>query len=385
MSQSTALSRILAILVGTERRMVARRALCLLSGFVYSVWNILLLAYAVPGGLVSREVAWFFVAYNCVALVTFYPLVRSRLTSTWRDPGLVAPQILWASGAMIMSYAVAPVVRPGAFQTLCLIQVFGFLSLRPRPAVRVGVWVMAMLCLSWLFMLWWAPGQNQARAEALKITCACFDLAVLTLQSRRFALLRERTHKEKLALADAAERLRRITCHDGLTGLVNRAHMEECLQAEAHRVSAGGPGFSVALIDLDHFKRVNDTCGHQTGDAVLVAFADLAVQVLRDTDVVARWGGEEFLILMPETVPSDNAWVAIQRLHDRLATLPPVTSEGPASVTFSCGIADWTPRVTLDQLLERADRALYQAKDGGRNKTVLAPGARLSRTAALTA
>lgn len=366
-------SRMLAVLVGTERRMVARRMLCLLAGFIYSCWNILLLAYAVPNGLMSNEVATFFIVYNGVALCTFYPLVRSDLTRNWSDPGLVAPQILWASGAMIMSYAVAPVVRPGAFQTLCLIQVFGFLTLRPRQALTVGLSVIAMLGLAWLFMVVWVPQPVDPRAEALKFTGAGFDLLVLTMQSMYFAGLRERTYREKLALADAARRLAHITFHDALTGLFNRAHMDERLRAEVERVNAGGVGFSLALIDLDHFKRINDTHGHLAGDAVLIAFAKLASEILRDTDVVGRWGGEEFLILMPDTVPGDNAWVAIRRLHEALAASPPDVGGAPLSVSFSCGIANWVPGQGLNQLLERADRALYRAKDAGRNRTVLAP------------
>jgi diguanylate cyclase (GGDEF)-like protein len=362
----------MSLLVGADHRMVARRALCLLAGFIYSCWNILLLAYAVPAGLVSREVAEFFVIYNCLALLTFYPLVRSRITSKWADPGLVAPQILWASGAMIMAYAVAPVVRPGTFQTLCLIQVFGFMTLRPRAAVRVGVSVIVMLCMAWVFMALSAPQHVNLRAEALKIVGACVDLTVLTLLSRHFANLRQRTYTEKLALAEAARQLIRITCHDSLTGLFNRAHMEERMRAEVQRVSAGGPGFSVALIDLDHFKHVNDSYGHLAGDAVLVKFAQLALSSLRDTDSVGRWGGEEFLILMPDTVPGDNAVVAIRRLHEGLRTARITPQRGPDSITFSCGIADWEPGITLDHLLERADRALYQAKGEGRNRTIVA-------------
>jgi diguanylate cyclase (GGDEF)-like protein len=366
------LTPIVALLVGTERRMVARRALCLLAGFVYSCWNVLLLFYALPKGLVSPSVAYFFLAYNCVALLTFYPLVRSHLTARWPDPGLVAPQILWASGAMVMAYVTAPVVRPGTFQTLCLIQVFGFLTLRPHQAVRVGLAVIAMLMLAWLAIFCLPNEHADPRAEAIKITAACFDLVVLTLQSRRFARLRERTYREKVALGEAAAELRRITFHDALTGLCNRAYMEERLKAEIQRLSAGGPGFSLALIDLDHFKRINDTHGHQTGDAALIAFAQVASQVVRDTDVVGRWGGEEFLILMPDTVPGDNAWVAIRRLHQRLAESPSVCGEGVPQITFSCGIANWTPGRSLAQLQELADQALYQAKHSGRNQTVVA-------------
>jgi diguanylate cyclase (GGDEF)-like protein len=272
---------------------------------------------------------------------------------------------------MVLSYAVAPVVRPGAFQTLCLIQVFGFLSLRPGSALKVGLVVITLLCAAWGFMVLSGAEGMDPRAEALKIAVASVDLLVLTLQSRRFALLRERTHHEKRALAEAAAKLQFITCHDGLTGLCNRAHMDTLLQAEVQRLQVTGPGFSVALVDLDHFKRINDSLGHQAGDAVLVGFARLATDVLRETDVVSRWGGEEFLILMPDTVPGDNAAVALHRLRQRLAAAPIKAAEGPVAVRFSCGIAPWEAGLSIDQLLERADRALYRAKHDGRNQTVV--------------
>jgi len=362
---------LVALLVGTDKRMMARRTLCLLAAFIYGFWNVLLLGYAVPNGLVSHQVAWFFVVYNLVAMLGFYPLVRSPLTRNWSDPGLVAPQILLASGAMVLSYVVAPVVRPGAFQTLCLIQVFGFLSLRPRLALKVGLAVVAMLCAAWGYMALSGARNVDPRAEAFKMAVACVDLLVLTMQSRRFAVLRDRTHHEKRALADAAARLQFITCHDGLTGLCNRAHMDTLLRAEVQRLQVKGPGFSVALVDLDHFKRINDSLGHQAGDAVLVAFAQQATGLLRETDVVSRWGGEEFLILMPDTMPGDNAAVALNRLHQRLAAAPIMAADEAVTLRFSCGIAPWEPGLSIDQLLDRADRALYRAKHGGRNQTVV--------------
>ncbi len=372
-------SRLLAWLVGTDPRMVARRSLCLVASVVYNCWIILLLVYAEPKGLVSSAVANFFVLYICVAQLTFYPLVRSRLTLNWADPGLVVPQMLWASGVMVLGYVLAPVVRPAAFQTLCLIQVFGFLTLRPRQTLLVGGVVMAMVGLAWLLMMTWIPQQIDLRAEALKITGTFFGLFALMMQSHYFARVREGIHREKLALAEAAARLQHITFHDALTGLCNRAHMEARLALEIERVGAGGPGFSVALVDLDHFKRINDVHGHPTGDAVLVAFAQRAREVLRETDLVARWGGEEFLILMPDTVPGDLACKAIDRLHHSLAAAPLIQSERvPLAVSFSCGMADSTPGLGLASCLERADKALYRAKHAGRKRTVLADASDLS-------
>jgi diguanylate cyclase (GGDEF)-like protein len=361
------------LVVGKDKRMRARLGLCLVSGVIYVSWIFVLLAYAVPRQLMSEATAHFFVGYITVALCVFYPLVRSGATRHWPDPGLVAPQILWASGAMIISYAVAPVVRSVAFQTLCLIQVFGFLSLRPRAAAWTGGATTAMLVTAWVTMttLGWAT--FEPRAEALKISASCFALVLMTVQSRNFGLMRERAFHEKKSLAAAAEELRRITVHDALTGLFNRAHMQERLQAEVQRAQLSGHHFSVALIDLDHFKNINDTHGHSVGDDVLIAFAQEGRHVLRETDAMARWGGEEFLVLMPETQAAQQAEIALNRLQGKLRTTPMCEAVPDLRVTFSCGVATWSPSDTIEQVIERADQALYKAKSSGRDRTVLEP------------
>jgi diguanylate cyclase (GGDEF)-like protein len=366
-------SVLIDLVVGRDPRMRARLGLCLLSSVVYVSWIFVLLAYSVPRQLMSVDTAHFFVAYITVALCIFYPLVRSGLTRSWPDPGLVAPQILWASGAMIISYAVAPVVRSVAFQTLCLIQVFGFLSLRPRAAAWTGGATTAMLLTAWATMTALGSPTFEPRAEGLKIAASCFVLILMTVQSRSFGLMRERAFHEKKSLAAAAEELRRITILDTLTGLFNRSHMQERLHAEVERARLSGHHFSVALIDLDHFKRINDTHGHPVGDEVLINFAIQGRTVLRETDVIGRWGGEEFLVLMPETEAATQAQIAMTRLRDKLRTAQVSGVIGELRVTYSCGVATWNPSDTIEQVIERADQALYRAKSSGRNRTELEP------------
>ncbi|MBP8190903.1 MAG: GGDEF domain-containing protein [Aquabacterium sp.] len=123
----------------------------------------------------------------------------------------------------------------------------------------------------------------------------------------------------------------------------------------------------MALIDLDHFKHVNDHYGHHVGDAVLKDFALAAVSVLRQTDVLARWGGEEFLLMMPNHSTHDDLIMqALDRIRLQLAALPTLPDN---PVTFSAGVTCHPAGESLRETLERADRALYQAKANGRART----------------
>jgi diguanylate cyclase (GGDEF)-like protein len=136
------------------------------------------------------------------------------------------------------------------------------------------------------------------------------------------------------------------------------------------RHACGGPGFTVALADLDHFKKVNDTFGHRVGDAALVSFAEQARTHLRSSDVVARWGGEEFLLLLPET-PQGDPNTGIERLR---AALPAIQVSGQVPhlrLAFSTGLTRYIDAEPVDDMIERADRALYAAKSAGRNRSVV--------------
>jgi len=125
--------------------------------------------------------------------------------------------------------------------------------------------------------------------------------------------------------------------------------------------------FCLAILDLDHFKRVNDTHGHGVGDDVLRNFAQIAQKALRDTDVLARWGGEEFLMLLNDTT-TEQAQVGLERVRDMVAGAPMSASVPELRATFSAGLTAYDCTEPLDACIERADRALYAAKAAGRNR-----------------
>ena len=126
----------------------------------------------------------------------------------------------------------------------------------------------------------------------------------------------------------------------------------------------------MALIDLDHFKKINDTHGHQAGDDVLTGFASAAQAALRETDVICRWGGEEFLVLLRDTDPALQGREALKRLRDNLTNL---RTPSDTAVTFSAGLALARTDEPAERTIERADRALYAAKTAGRNRDVSSP------------
>ncbi|MFZ2780526.1 MAG: diguanylate cyclase [Rectinemataceae bacterium] len=163
-------------------------------------------------------------------------------------------------------------------------------------------------------------------------------------------------------------RLEYMAIHDELTGLYNRRYLNEFASREVERVKRYGGEFSVIMMDLDFFKRVNDTFGHMVGDRVLVSVAETCRKMLRKCDIIGRFGGEEILILLPETSADASRGVA-EKLRAAIETQR-VPYEGESiGVTASFGVADMNAeRATFKDLLISADRALYRAKDSGRNR-----------------
>ena len=167
--------------------------------------------------------------------------------------------------------------------------------------------------------------------------------------------------------------LSRMATHDPLTGILNRRGMQSLLQAEWQRSQRYATPFAVISLEVDFFKRVNDTYGHDAGDKVLVAVASLLGKEVRDTDCVARMGGEEFLVLLPACRAEVEGQLLAQRLRNLLARTAVLLGQGePLHVTASWGVAGIVGRDdSLEDLLRRADAALYQGKRQGRDCVVL--------------
>lgn len=169
----------------------------------------------------------------------------------------------------------------------------------------------------------------------------------------------------------AGSRLRKQATQDPLTGLANRSHFEALAAHALARSQRDGAPVTLLLCDADLFKRINDQYGHAVGDAVLVAIANVLAANLRDGDVLARWGGEEFLALMPYC-PLEAACATAERIRAAIAQAPLDVGQAPIALTMSFGVTQVRSTEDLHTAIARADKALYQSKNAGRNQVSVA-------------
>lgn len=191
-------------------------------------------------------------------------------------------------------------------------------------------------------------------------------------EHKRYALAlrqaKEATESANRALQEANAELHRIATTDPLTGAWNRRHVQHLLEVEMASSARHGSPLSMLMFDVDHFKRVNDRHGHLVGDQVLIRMTGLTQQYLRTENALARWGGEEFVVLLPHCTAAEAFHLA-ERLRALLEACP---MPAVGHVTACYGVAQWQPRETLDDWFKRMDEALYQAKAAGRNRVELA-------------
>jgi diguanylate cyclase len=193
---------------------------------------------------------------------------------------------------------------------------------------------------------------------------------------------REEFHESQKKVTEAEQKIQTLTAvldhisevahEDYLTGTLNRRGMDEALVREFNRADRYNTSLSIAMMDIDHFKKLNDKLGHTTGDEALTHFAKIVKNVKRSTDVLARYGGEEFIIILPATA-QDDAIKVIQRVQRELTKNFFMHQDDRVLITFSAGVAERLPGEAAESVVPRADAALYEAKNTGRNRVVGAP------------
>jgi diguanylate cyclase len=318
--------------------------------------------------------------FNLSGTLLFYVAIRSGFNERFTaDPALTVPQMVFGILSTVGSYAVTGPARGAVLSLLVLILVFGMFALSPRQAR--GLALLAVVALG-AVMLWKSrsdPARYPPATEAVHFLFGVIVLAGVSALSVRMGALRGRLKAQKDALGvqkaeleQALEQIRLLATQDELTGLFNRRHMTALLDHQRAQQQRSGVPICLVLIDIDLFKRINDTHGHQAGDTVLRRFAQAGRGALRASDVLARWGGEEFLLMLPDTTAA-QALVCVERLRASVANLCFDDIAPGLAVTFSAGLSLCADADRLDTAIEAADQAMYRAKTQGRNCTVSAP------------
>jgi diguanylate cyclase (GGDEF)-like protein len=191
------------------------------------------------------------------------------------------------------------------------------------------------------------------------------------LQLRRLRKILRISDRYQAMMTDLNDALRTASTHDPLTGIGNRRLITERLQEESERAQRSGKSYAVILLDADRFKLVNDTWGHNIGDRVLVEISRAMKGAIREFDLCGRWGGEEFLLLLPNT-SLDDARIVAERVHDAVCTVRMGIGAEVLSVTASLGVTEHLIGEHYMQTVGRADAALLDAKRDGRNRCVFA-------------
>jgi diguanylate cyclase len=325
--------------------------------------------WAVRIGLAERGPAHALILFLVPGLFGFYLLMRSGLAQRFADPSLTLQQRVFAIVAMAAAYVINPPVRGMLLMLVALVLMFAAFTLSPRASRALGWFAVTVLGLVMLAMATHAPQTFEPRIELIHFVFAGVVLPVISMLAGDLSAMRTRLKVQRTELQDALARIHKLATRDDLTGLVNRRHMQELAALEQRRAQRSGNLPCLCLVDIDHFKRINDLHGHAAGEEVLCVFARHAAAAMREIDVLARWGGEEFLVMLPETRP-DEARTGFERLKRTLSRDEAWGAHAHMRVSFSAGLTAWRMGEPLRDALARADRALYQAKASGRDRLV---------------
>jgi len=364
------------LVLGTEPKQRLRTANSLLALTVYLLFagvqhvEVLL-------GLIDEADSWPLTAWNLIGGTAFSLILRSGLNlklARKGDPALSIPQMLWATVGICWSYAITGPARGAVILILLPMLIYGVFSLTERQSRRLTAAAFLMLAAVMLFKAGTDPARYDPRVEGMHLLFAAIVMGTVSAVAIRVGRLRERLQQQRADLSQALERIQLLAARDELTGLANRRaasqRMREELVLKERRSAQEPSAFAVVLMDIDHFKRVNDTLGHAAGDEVLRRFASVAESQVRTGELLARWGGEEFLLVLPGS-SAHGALTAAERLRQRLARESFADLAPDFVITFSAGVACCCGGDSLDDTVARADRALYDAKRSGRDRVCL--------------
>lgn len=348
-----------------------RGAWTLAAAASYAVDAAFLAAFAALG-TVSAAVPLAYAAGGLLLSALFYVVARRGWNLRLREPGMVAGQCIAGVAMQLAVVWAAPQILFPYIANLFTVFAFAMVWLSVRASL--AVWLAGCAGTGAVLLgVSDSIGVPHATAGETFLVWLFFSavLGRCVFLSVQAAGMRVRLAESREKLARSLEQIQELVSHDELTKALNRRTLMARLDEERRRTERTGEGFCIALFDLDHFKRVNDQHGHAAGDQVLRRFTAIVHATIRDTDIFGRYGGEEFMLLLPATAPQ-SALGALDRVHHALRLADWSTIGAGITVTTSAGLAEYRKGEPAAELLRRADQALYRAKNDGRNCTRLA-------------
>lgn len=298
-------------------------------------------------------------------MAAFAVFTRRGLHTELRDRQLRLPTVVAATVTLLIVFYLEPVTQIALAPFLFVAMAYGLLTLSRRAALVVCTGTLVAYGL--VVALHHLERDNAAllRLEVLHFVALALSLPAYVLLMGRVRLLHRLLHKTSHQMQSIAE----IARHDALAGCLNRRSILAALEEQKQLADESGIPLCLAVIDLDHFKRVNDEMGHLGGDEVLRTFAQLTQQAVRADDFFGRYGGEEFVLVFPAT-PLLPALNSCERIRARVESH---AWEGPlrGRVTVSIGVTQYVLGESVMEFFSRADTAMYLAKRGGRNQVVV--------------
>ncbi|WP_239700513.1 diguanylate cyclase [Massilia sp. 9096] len=360
----------MGILFGAEPRLRRMTQYWSATALLYFLF-LSLLGHCAALGLIDAGSMRALERYAELGIVLFFALVRFSPRLGLKPTTLAALQALFGISCNMWIYSIAGPMRGATLMGLMVVVVFCTFAMRPRQNLILTFTGLVGMGGTMVWQHVRDPVHYPATVEGVTFLLMALSTVAVAFLTGVMSTMRMRLKAQRAELTAALETIRVLATVDELTALANRRHMHAVLADEERRASAPGLPTCIALLDIDFFKQINDRHGHAAGDEVLRQFAAAARAELRARDVLARWGGEEFLLMLPDTAPGD-ALAVLARLRARVArlTLPEVAFE--RALSFSGGLTARAGGEPLSATVNRADKALYQAKSGGRDRVVQA-------------
>lgn len=337
------------------------RRFLLASGFSVLYIGVLLAYYAEDK--LDHETLLEACAITLGFMILFYCVFRLGLNLRFPDPSMTGWQLLAAVFTMLYVLYHAPETRIVFTSFFFVTLMFGMLR---HSAVKISV--LGLVSMFSFAAMIWMRYEDLHNPELLRVDLLQF--VAMTVTAPWFLFIGGRVQRLQRGLTEASIKLEDIeerARHDDLTGVYNRRALMVAMEGAKHRADALAEPLSICVIDIDFFKRYNDEFDHLTGDRVLRAFARAVQEGLRATDIFGRYGGEEFVQIMPHTALA-GAVADADRLRERIGTLEVPVPRSIGALTVSIGVAQYKPGETIVQTFARADEALFRAKQRGRNR-----------------